>query len=105
MKKKFIIIRTTTDDKEEAQDLALLLVKNKLSACVQIYPIESVYTWENKIEKENEFMLEIKTTSDNFEKIRNFILKNHSYEVPEIIVIPILYGSGEYLDWIQQSVI
>lgn len=105
MKKKFIIIRTTTDDKEEAQDLALLLVKNKLSACVQIYPIESVYTWENKIEKDNEFMLEIKTTSDIFEKVRDFILKNHSYEVPEIIVIPILYGSGEYLDWIQQSVI
>ena len=104
MKKKFIIIRTTTNDKEEAQDLALLLVKNKLSACVQIYPIESVYTWENKIEKDKEFMLEIKTTSDNFEEVRDFILKNHSYEVPEIIVIPILYGSGEYLNWVQESV-
>lgn len=104
MKKKFIIVRTTTDNKEEAENLALSMVKNKLAACVQIYPINSFYTWDDKIENDKEFMLEIKTTSDNFEKVRDFILKNHSYEVPEIIVLPILYGSGEYLEWIQESV-
>ena len=104
MKKDFIIIRTTTDDKEEARNLALLLVKNKLSACVQIYPIESFYTWKNKIENDKEFMLEIKTISNNFEKVKNFILSHHSYDVPEIIVLPILYGSDKYLHWVQESV-
>jgi periplasmic divalent cation tolerance protein len=71
---------------------------------VQIFPIESVYIWQNKIYDENEIMMLIKSKTELFDKISVEIKENHSYEVPEIIQIPINNGLPEYLKWIENWV-
>jgi len=98
------IILATYPDKEAAKKVAGLLVEERLAACVQIFPIESIYSWEGKIFDENEIMLFIKTKVSLFKKVSAFIRKNHSYEVPEIIQIPITDGLPEYLKWIGDNV-
>ena len=98
------IIIATYPDKEAAKKVAGLLVEERLAACVQIFPIESIYSWEGKIFDENEIMLFIKTKTSLFNKVSAFIRKNHSYDVPEIIQIPITDGLPEYLRWIGDNV-
>ena len=98
------IIIATYPDKEAAKNVAKLLVEERLAACVQIFPIESIYSWEGKIFDENEIMLFIKTKTSMFNKVSAFIRKNHSYDVPEIIQIPITDGLPEYLRWIGDNV-
>ena len=96
----FSLIITTTANKESAKEIARLLVEKKLAACGQIFPIESLYFWQGKICEENETMLFIKSRTALFEEIKTAIKENHSYEVPEIIQIPIKDGLPEYLKWI-----
>ena len=99
--KSFIQISTTTESKEQAQKIARSLVEQKLAACVQISgPIESIYRWKTKVEKAEEWLCLIKTREDLFDKVQTAIKKLHSYETPEIIAIPIIKGSKEYLKWI-----
>ena len=69
---------------------------------MQMLPIESVYLWQGKICDEKETVLLIKTKTDLFDKIKSVIKENHSYEVPEIIQIPITNGLPEYLKWIDE---
>ena len=97
---EYSMIISTFPDKESAKKTAKLLVEQRLAACVQIFPIESVYLWQNKICDENEILLLIKSRTDFFEKIATAIKENHSYEVPEIIQIPISDGLPTYLKWI-----
>jgi len=96
----FSIIITTTASKESAKNIARLLVEKKLAACGQIFPIESIYFWQGKVCEENETMLFIKSRTAFFDEIKTAIKENHSYEVPEIIQIPITDGLPEYLKWI-----
>ena len=98
------IVIVTYPDKEAAKKVAGLLVEERLAACAQIFPIESIYSWEGKIFDENEIMLFIKTKTSMFDKVSAFIRKNHSYDVPEIIQIPITDGLPEYLRWIGDNV-
>ena len=91
---------TTTANKESAKKIARLLVERKLAACGQIFPIESIYFWKEKICEENETMLFIKSRTALFDEIKTAIKENHSYEVPEIIQIPVTDGLPEYLGWI-----
>ena len=94
------IIISTFADRDSAKKTAKLLVEQQLAACVQIFPIESVYLWEEKICDENEIMLLVKSRASLFDKIAKTIKENHTYEVPEIIQIPITDGLPEYLKWI-----
>ena len=96
----YSMIITTTADKESAKSIARLLVENQLAACVQMFPIESVYVWQGKICEENETALFIKSKAALFSKISAAIKENHTYEVPEIIQIDITDGLPEYLAWI-----
>ncbi|SNR60259.1 divalent-cation tolerance protein CutA [Desulfurobacterium atlanticum] len=99
---KFITVITTTETEKEAEKIAETLVSEKLAACVQIIPsIKSVYRWQGKVEKSEEHLLFIKTKESLFEKVEKAIKENHSYEVPEIISIPVNSGSKEYLEWIK----
>jgi len=100
---KFIEIITTTDSIEEARSLADSILRLKLVACCSIAPIESSYWWKNKIEKTSEFQLTMKTVESNYIEIENYILQNHSYETPQIISIPFLGGSRDYLDWLMKE--
>ena len=95
---------TSTKDKESAKKIARLLVENKLAAGVQMFPIESVYFWKGKIHEETETLLFIKSKTELFSQIKAAIRENHSYEVPEIIQIPITDGLPEYLKWIDETV-
>ncbi len=97
---KFIEIITTFSSLEEARSLSDEILRQKLAACSSIVPIESYYCWRDKLEKASEFQLTLKTVESNYIEIENYILQNHSYEMPQIISIPILGGSRDYMNWL-----
>jgi periplasmic divalent cation tolerance protein len=100
MSSEYTITIATCPDKETAKSIAKLLVEQRLAACVQMFPIESIYIWHDKVCDENEVMLLIKSKKELFYKISALIRESHTYEVPEIIQIPIADGLPEYLGWI-----
>ena len=99
---EYSITITTTADKDSAKTIAKFLVEKRLAACVQMLPIESVYLWQGKICDEGEIMLLIKSKTTLFGEIVSAIKENHSYEVPEIIQVPITDGLPDYLKWIDE---
>ena len=103
MVKDYSIVVTTAADKDSAREIARLLVEKRLAACVQMFPIESVYHWQGKVCEENETTLFIKSRTALFEEIKAAIREVHAYEVPEIIQMPITNGLPEYLKWIDDS--
>jgi periplasmic divalent cation tolerance protein len=89
----------------EAESIAAHLVENRLAACVNISaPVRSIYRWQGKIESAPEWLLSIKTTQACFEDVSVAIQSLHSYELPEIVCLPIVAGFGPYLNWITGSV-
>jgi periplasmic divalent cation tolerance protein len=102
--KSFIQVSTTTETKENAQKIAQYLVKQKLAACVQITgPIESIYRWKSKVETASEWLCLIKTRDILFDKVQEAIKKLHPYETPEIVAVPIVKVSKEYLNWLNDE--
>ncbi len=100
---EYCIILTTCPDNKEAKSLASRLVKEKLAACVQLSPITSYYTWKNEPHADSEIRLLIKTRTRLYESVEQFIKRHHSYEVPQIVQIPIKDGSDEYFDWVDEN--
>jgi len=99
----YAMVLTTFADKESAKQAAVKLVQVKLAACVQMFPVESIYAWQGKINEDNETVLLIKTKTGLFEQISALIKNLHTYEVPEIIQITITDGLPEYLNWIDET--
>lgn len=98
---EYIEVHSTTDSKDEADKICAAAVESRLAACAQILaPLRSTYWWQGKIERADEFFLMMKTTRDKFEALARLIRENHSYEVPDIVAVPILEGSADYLAWI-----
>jgi len=97
------VVLVTTSSPEEAEAIANILIQQKLAACINIIPLKSLYTWEGKICKDQEYQLLIKTDLSKFSELETTIKNNHSYEVPEIIAIPIIKGSESYLSWLKHS--
>jgi periplasmic divalent cation tolerance protein len=83
-----------------AAKIANALVKKRLAACVQSWPVRSTFTWKGKLTSGGEFLLMIKAPSSNYRKIEKEIIRIHNYELPEIIALPMAKGSKAYLDWI-----
>ena len=94
-----IKIETTFPTQKEANTCTAALIKQKLAACCHIYPINSVYSWDNTIENSNEFVCVIKTQARLQNNIEALIKKTHTYDVPQFIVTPIHYLSSDYLNW------
>jgi periplasmic divalent cation tolerance protein len=97
---EYSVITTTCGIEEEAARLSSILIESHLAACVQISEITSCYEWKGVVNREREHLLTIKARSVNYKKIEQIILQNHSYEVPEIIQIPIISASESYMEWI-----
>ncbi len=99
------IVLTTTSSKAEAAKIAGALVARKLAACVNVVgPIDSVYRWKGAVERAEEFLCIIKTTAGAAAKVNIAIQQLHSYELPEVLVVPLEAGSKAYLDWIGKNV-
>jgi periplasmic divalent cation tolerance protein len=101
----YIIIKTTFENKNDAEKIANKLIEAKLAACIQLSETESYFKWDNKVQNSKEYKLEIKTMSNNYKKVEKFIKENHKYEIPEIIAIKIKKGSKEYLKWMKGELI
>jgi periplasmic divalent cation tolerance protein len=102
MEHKFSVVITTTATRGEADKLARLLLSEQLAACIQVVQIASYYTWNEGVNVDDEQMLFIKCPAMNFSAIEQCIQANHSYEIPEIIQLPIAAGSSDYLQWIDR---
>ena len=101
---QYIQVITTTKKKTDAGKIAKILIEEHLAACVQIIgPISSTYFWEGVIEKSEEWLCIIKTRENLYKDLESIIRKNHSYEVPEILAIPVIDGNEDYLSWMEST--
>jgi periplasmic divalent cation tolerance protein len=97
-----IVVLNTCGSEEEARRLAAVLIEKRLAACVNITaPVQSVYRWKGVIEESQEWMLIIKSRRERFEELRAVLETAHSYELPEVLAIPVVEGSPNYLAWVE----
>ena len=96
-----IIVLMTTGSKREAQRIAQTLLKKRLISCANIIgPVESHFLWQGRIDKANEFLVLMKSQQSLFSKLAKAVKKMHSYDVPEILGVPIVEGLQPYLKWL-----
>lgn len=99
-----IVVFVTAPSEDDAAVIARALVEQKLAACVNIVRnIRSIYSWQGKIEDDAEVLMIVKTQTKHFDALSEKVKELHSYDVPEIIALPILKGSDDYLEWIKAS--
>ena len=99
-----IVVYITAPSEDAAAVIARALVEQKLAACVNIVRnIRSIYSWQGKIEDDAEVLMIAKTQQKHFDALSKKVTELHSYDVPEIIAVPILKGSADYLQWIKDS--
>lgn len=103
---KYRLVLVTCATLEEARKIARSVVEKHLAACVNIvtHAIESIYTWEGKLEDSSEYLLIVKTTKERLAELEKEVLNLHSYDTPEFVVLPIVSGSEAYLSWLGASV-
>ncbi|BAZ46683.1 divalent cation tolerance protein [Chondrocystis sp. NIES-4102] len=99
----YTVVLVTVNSYLQAENIARNLLGDKLAACINIFPVTSLYIWEGEMNKDEEYQLIIKTNINQFDKLVERIKTLHTYEVPEIIALPIIAGSQSYLNWLQTS--
>ena len=100
-----IVIMITAKDRKEGCAVIKSLLKKRLIACGNLVDkVSSFFWWENKIQEAHEVLILLKTQKDKFEKVKQAIKKMHSYEVPEIIAVPITDGNEEYVHWMNKVI-
>ena len=98
---EYVVVLITTTSKQEAENIAQHLLKEQLIACANITgPVSSLFHWSGKIEKAEEYLVFLKSRKDLFDKLAETVRALQSYEVPEIIALPIVKGSNGYLGWL-----
>lgn len=104
MEKTPTIVLVTASSREEAEKIVQRLLEEKLIACANIIsPVHSLFWWQGKIDQAQEHLILMKTRRDLFEKLTEIVKSLHSYTVPEIIAIPIIEGSADYMAWLNES--
>jgi periplasmic divalent cation tolerance protein len=100
-----IVVLVTCGSAKEARRISRVLVEKRLAACANILgsPVQSIYRWKGKVETATERLVVIKTSRKQFAALQKTIRRLHCYDVPEIIALPILEGSPDYLAWISES--
>jgi periplasmic divalent cation tolerance protein len=100
----FILVQITARNEAEAQHLAKILLEQKKAACINIVPkVSALYHWHDKIESGTESLILVKTRRKLLDDIVKLVKAHHSYQLPEIIAIPLYGGSGEYLAWLENE--
>lgn len=101
---EYIVIYCTVPNRKEGKEIARVLVENEMAACVNIIDkVESIFSWNGEICEEKEAMLIIKTRKEMFRNINHTIQKMHSYNVPEVIALPIVEADETYLKWVEHE--
>jgi periplasmic divalent cation tolerance protein len=101
---KEITVFITAPNEDMAASIARALVESKLAACANIIKsIRSIYTWQGKVQDDQEVLMIVKTRRTLFDALISKVKEFHSYEVPEIIALPIVAGSEDYLKWMRES--
>ena len=99
-----IVVLSTCGSQEEAEKLARRLLEARLAACVNVITqIRSFYRWQGRIEEAGEWLLVIKTSRDLFDQLRVVLESAHSYELPEVLALPVVAGSPDYLAWMDRE--
>ncbi len=99
------IVLTTIDDEEKASSMARRIIGEKLAACVSIIPrVKSIYLWRGSVEEASEYILLIKTVGSRLRELVEFLRREHTYELPEIIAVKVDSGLREYLEWVKNCV-
>jgi periplasmic divalent cation tolerance protein len=99
-----IAILITTSNMDEAEKIGRTLVEEGLAACANIVEgVRSIYRWKGEVCDGRECLMVVKTTAANFDAVERRVRELHSYEVPEVIAIPIVKGSRPYLDWVEEN--
>ncbi len=99
-----IVVLITSASKEEAEKIGQLLVEKRLAACANILPtMTSIFSWEGNICREEEVLMVLKSRREIFEALVETVKRHHSYKVPEIIALPIVAGSEDYLKWVREK--
>ena len=99
-----VIVTTTTDSEAAARAIARAAVEERLAACAHVTPVTSVYRWRGNVEEQAEWLCHLKTTPDQAQRLMARIRALHAYEVPEILVTPLLSGYQPYLQWVADNV-
>jgi periplasmic divalent cation tolerance protein len=100
-----LILVLTTLPEDEAEPFARTLLEERLAACVNVHaPMTSLYWWKGSIERDAESQIVIKTTRGRLEALAARFAELHSYELPELVVIPVAWGSKDYVDWVKNSI-
>jgi periplasmic divalent cation tolerance protein len=104
MHETHVQVTTATDSRQEAAELAKSAVRERLAASAQLVgPIASTYWWEDEIEAAEEWMVVFKTTRERFDELAELIVEQHSYDTPEIVAVPVVAASADYLDWVSEQ--
>ncbi|MER5264506.1 divalent-cation tolerance protein CutA [Actinosynnema sp. NPDC002837] len=104
MSDNHVVVITTTDSEDAAGALAKAIVGARLAACVQISgPVRSVYRWEGAVNDDREWQLWIKTAYDRVDELTEFVTARHTYDVPEVLALPVLGGNPDYLAWLTEE--
>jgi periplasmic divalent cation tolerance protein len=102
METRYILVLITVPSAEAGEAIAQALLDQRLAACVnRLEPVHSLYTWEGKQTRDQELLLLVKSRADLFERLAPAVKAIHPYQVPEIIALPVVMGSQDYLDWIE----
>jgi|GEM_PF-36924 len=101
---KKLVVLMTAPNREEARTIAHTLVGERLAACCNVVGgVGSIYRWEGKVEEAGEVLVIIKTSAERFPALERRIRELHSYDVPEVLALPVETGSGPYLRWLDES--
>lgn len=99
-----IVVMVTASSEAEGTAIANHLIQHHLAACVSLFPVSSIYTWNHQVQHDQEWQLMIKTQQQHFSALESAVYELHSYDVLEVIALPIVAGSLPYLNWISTQV-
>jgi len=101
---EYVQVHTTASSREDAERLARGAVEARLAACAQVIgPIASVYWWEGEVDQAEEWLVLLKTSAALFDRLRDHLVEQHSYDVPEVLATPIVAGHAAYLAWLREE--